>query len=168
MPEFYDNIKNPEHYCVYPVQPIEISHHLNFCLGNAVKYVLRAPYKGGVEDCDKAVQYLHFENRAPQKALSHFQYLDTCCAIRRLISFFHNSCGDILWQDISSWQSGFLEALKDYLFEYKEFGVRLSNPGGLEQLRDCVRELRRVLQLRDTIGQIYEGMTGLPINQEDS
>lgn len=26
----------------------------------------------------------------------------------------------------------------------------------------CVGELRRVLELRDTTGQIYEGMTGLP------
>ena len=30
-----------------------------------------------------------------------------------------------------------------------------------------VRELRRVLSLRDTTGQIYEGMTGLPDKEDE-
>lgn len=55
----------PSHYTVYPVQPIVITRHLGFCLGNAVKYVLRAPYKGGAEDLYKALQYLEWEKETP-------------------------------------------------------------------------------------------------------
>lgn len=54
----HDPVHSPAHYPVYPVQPIEITRHMDFCLGNAVKYVLRAPFKGGVEDIQKARQYL--------------------------------------------------------------------------------------------------------------
>lgn len=53
-----DNIVCPEHYTKYSVEVIEIARYLPFCLGNVVKYVLRAPFKNGAEDCDKALQYL--------------------------------------------------------------------------------------------------------------
>lgn len=55
---YSDPIQHPEHYTKYKTEVIEITRYLPFCLGNVVKYVLRAPYKGGVEDCDKALQYL--------------------------------------------------------------------------------------------------------------
>lgn len=35
-----------------------IVHDLPFTLGNVLKYVWRAPYKGGAEDCIKALDYL--------------------------------------------------------------------------------------------------------------
>lgn len=57
----HDPITAPAHYTAYPVQPIEICRHLGFCLGNVVKYVLRAPHKGGVEDLQKALRYLEME-----------------------------------------------------------------------------------------------------------
>lgn len=53
-----DKINHPAHYTKYNVEVIDITRYLPFCLGNVVKYVLRAPYKGGVEDCDKALWYL--------------------------------------------------------------------------------------------------------------
>ena len=62
-------ITAPAHYTVYPVQPIEITRYLGFCLGNAVKYVLRAPYKGEEEDLRKALQYLHWEAGTPSGPL---------------------------------------------------------------------------------------------------
>ena len=62
-------ITAPAHYTVYPVQPIEITRYLGFCLGNAVKYVLRAPYKGGVDDLQKALQYLEWEEQTPSRPL---------------------------------------------------------------------------------------------------
>ena len=51
------------HYrAVSPMQPWDIieSWGLNFWQGNIIKYVLRAPYKGGVEDFEKAKHYLEF------------------------------------------------------------------------------------------------------------
>lgn len=55
-----DSINHPAHYTKYKTEVIDITRYLPFCLGNVVKYVLRAPYKGGVEDCDKALQYLEW------------------------------------------------------------------------------------------------------------
>lgn len=65
-----DPIHNPAHYTAYPVQPIEITRYLGFNLGNVVKYVLRAPYKGGPEDLRKALQYLDWEAQTPMRRLT--------------------------------------------------------------------------------------------------
>lgn len=53
---------NPAHYRWLPVEVIEITEHLDFCLGNAVKYILRCDHKGRpIEDLEKAVWYLRRE-----------------------------------------------------------------------------------------------------------
>ncbi len=48
-----DNI-NPKHYRNQPVECIEYTQWLNFCVGNAFKYIWRYADKGGVEDLRKA------------------------------------------------------------------------------------------------------------------
>ena len=65
----HNPVTSPSHYTQYPVEPISICRHLGFCLGNVVKYVLRAPYKNGVEDLQKAMQYLAWEKETPAEAL---------------------------------------------------------------------------------------------------
>ena len=42
-----DPINHPEHYTSHPsgVECIEIAEHMNFCLGNALKYLWRAGLK---------------------------------------------------------------------------------------------------------------------------
>lgn len=67
-----DPIHSPAHYTAYPVQPIEISRHLGFCMGNVFKYVMRAPFKNGVEDLRKALKYLEWESE--QHEISRFQH----------------------------------------------------------------------------------------------
>lgn len=56
---------NPKHYKNHPsgVECIVIIEHMNFCLGNAMKYIWRADEKGGVEDLQKAMWYLQREIR---------------------------------------------------------------------------------------------------------
>ncbi len=59
-----DLINHPPHYKNHPsgVECIEITKHMNFCLGNVVKYVWRADLKGnGIEDLQKAAKYIQFE-----------------------------------------------------------------------------------------------------------
>jgi uncharacterized Zn finger protein (UPF0148 family) len=59
-----DSVKHPKHYTSHPsgIEVIEITKHMNFCLGNAIKYILRCDEKGKpVEDLKKAIQYLEFE-----------------------------------------------------------------------------------------------------------
>lgn len=53
--EEIDMVNHPPHY-QHGIEPIEFieSHNLNFCLGSAVKYIARAPYKGTeLEDLKK-------------------------------------------------------------------------------------------------------------------
>lgn len=59
-----DVINSPAHYTSYPVEVIELTEHMNFCRGNAVKYVARAGLKDPakeVEDLRKAIWYLERE-----------------------------------------------------------------------------------------------------------
>ena len=58
---------NPDHYkigdarcpeCDYPIECIDITRHLHFNVGNAIKYLWRFRDKGGVEDLKKARWYL--------------------------------------------------------------------------------------------------------------
>lgn len=59
-----DNI-NPSHYKSHPsgVECIEITEHMNFNLGNAIKYIWRAGLKDEYpeEDLKKALWYLDRE-----------------------------------------------------------------------------------------------------------
>jgi len=59
-----DMVNHPNHYTSHPsgVEVIQITEHMNFCLGNVVKYVLRADEKGNrIEDLKKAAWYLDRE-----------------------------------------------------------------------------------------------------------
>jgi len=59
-----DPVNHPDHYNWLPngLEVIDITENLNFCMGNAVKYILRADHKGKpIEDLQKAVWYLNRE-----------------------------------------------------------------------------------------------------------
>ena len=61
-----DPVNHPKHYTEHPsgVECIQITEHMNFCLGNAVKYIWRAELKHDViEDIDKAIWYLQREKQ---------------------------------------------------------------------------------------------------------
>ncbi len=59
-----DNVNNPKHYTAHPsgIEAIQITEHMNFCLGNAMKYIWRADLKhDAIEDLEKARWYLDRE-----------------------------------------------------------------------------------------------------------
>lgn len=59
-----DPVNHPSHYTTHPsgVECIHITEHMNFCLGNAIKYIWRAGLKGErLEDLKKAQFYLNRE-----------------------------------------------------------------------------------------------------------
>lgn len=58
-----DVVNRPPHYLQHPsgVECIQITEHMGFSLGNAMKYLWRADYKNGVEDLKKAVWYINRE-----------------------------------------------------------------------------------------------------------
>jgi len=81
----FDPVHKPKHYNVHPsgIEVIEITEHFDFCVGNALKYIMRCDHKGAeVQDLEKARWYLkraearrtviHFDNRV---ALTMERYL---------------------------------------------------------------------------------------------
>jgi len=59
-----DMVNHPPHYTDHPsgVECIQITEHMNFCRGNAVKYIWRAGEKGDeIEDLKKARWYIDRE-----------------------------------------------------------------------------------------------------------
>jgi hypothetical protein len=60
-----DTVNHPQHYggdTTYEAIKVIEAHGLGFCLGNAVKYLLRAGKKGdAVEDLKKAAWYIQRE-----------------------------------------------------------------------------------------------------------
>lgn len=66
-----DRVNHPSHYTWLKdkcgIEVIDITRHMDFCLGNAVKYILRAGHKSEegmsdtqkeVEDLEKAIFYI--------------------------------------------------------------------------------------------------------------
>jgi hypothetical protein len=59
----HDPVNHPQHYTSHPsgIECIEVTRHMGFNLGNAIKYIWRADLKNGVEDLEKAMWYLKDE-----------------------------------------------------------------------------------------------------------
>jgi hypothetical protein len=59
-----DPVRAPRHFTSNPsgIECIEVTQHMNFCLGNAMKYIWRADLKGKpIEDLRKAIWYVERE-----------------------------------------------------------------------------------------------------------
>lgn len=59
-----DNVNHPSHYTAHPsgIECIQVTEHMSFCVGNAVKYLWRADHKGNdIEDLRKAAWYINRE-----------------------------------------------------------------------------------------------------------
>lgn len=60
-----DNVNHPAHYTAYQgIEVIQLTEQMNFCRGNAVKYIARAGLKDPdkeVEDLRKAIWYIERE-----------------------------------------------------------------------------------------------------------
>ena len=65
--KIHNSITNPSHYTKGEIEPIDfiISQDMNFCIGNAVKYLARYQYKhegeGQIQDLRKAMQYIQLQ-----------------------------------------------------------------------------------------------------------
>ena len=67
-----DRVNHPKHYTwlkdICGIEVIDITRHMNFDLGNAIKYILRSGFKSeeGISDNDKTIEDL-------QKAIWYIQ-----------------------------------------------------------------------------------------------
>lgn len=60
----HDPVEHPSHYTSHPsgIECIQITEHMNFNLGNALKYIWRADLKhDAIEDLNKAKWYIERE-----------------------------------------------------------------------------------------------------------
>lgn len=68
----YDPVNKPKHYNEHPsgVECIQITEHMNFCCGNAVKYIWRADLKAdAIQDLEKARWYIDREIQRRQEQM---------------------------------------------------------------------------------------------------
>lgn len=67
-----DPVNHPNHYKQHPsgIECIQITEHMSFLMGNAVKYLWRSDLKNGVEDLQKAIWYItrEIENRTKERS----------------------------------------------------------------------------------------------------
>lgn len=71
VPAPKETVNHPPHYKAHPsgVECIQVTEHMNFCLGNAVKYIWRADHKNdAIEDLQKAMWYVQREIDRRKKA----------------------------------------------------------------------------------------------------
>ena len=68
-----DVVNHPKHYTNHPsgIECITITEHMNFCLGNALKYIWRADLKNGIQDLEKAKWYLEREIKRRTRVAGH-------------------------------------------------------------------------------------------------
>ena len=69
--QVHDSVNHPRHYTDHKsgIECIQITEHMGFCLGNAVKYIWRADLKGdAIEDLSKARWYIDREIEKRLKA----------------------------------------------------------------------------------------------------
>jgi len=74
----HDQVNNPRHYTSHPsgIDCIQITEHMGFNLGNAIKYVWRSDLKNdAIEDLNKAIWYIQREidRRKKQKLDAYLQ-----------------------------------------------------------------------------------------------
>ncbi len=82
-----DPVNHPDHYCSHPsgIECIQITEHMNFNIGNAVKYIWRFSGPGpgmqpDMEDLHKAMWYLKREiarRSAKKQRIDHRSLLVT-------------------------------------------------------------------------------------------
>lgn len=66
-----DPVNHPQHYTKHPsgIECIQITEHMNFCIGNAIKYLWRADLKdSAITDLEKAAWYINREIERRTKA----------------------------------------------------------------------------------------------------
>lgn len=69
-----DVVNHPSHYTAHSsgVECIEVTEHMNFCLGNAMKYIWRADLKhDAIEDLRKAAWYIDREISRRERLSEH-------------------------------------------------------------------------------------------------
>ena len=91
-----DMVNHPPHYKQYDHEVIELTSKLDFCTGNAVKYILRSRFKGKEkEDLEKSKWYMKY-----LKGMQEPPYNEYDCEDRRTILRLSRSFGNYTVNEI--------------------------------------------------------------------
>jgi hypothetical protein len=121
-------VDHPKHYTMFRHEVIELTSRLNFCDGNFVKYICRAPFKGReIEDLEKARWYLNWiqahsdpvYNRKPPKGLKTL-FADFETDLRRI---GRDNLAEILRRFWRGWYSQ-CDLLLNVEIEFRKKGMR--------------------------------------------
>ncbi len=65
----HDPVNHPKHYTAHPsgIECIDVTRHMGFNIGNAIKYLWRFDLKNGIEDLKKAAWYIQDEIKKREK-----------------------------------------------------------------------------------------------------
>lgn len=115
--EAEETVDHPGHYTALPVEPIELARVCDFCTGNVLKYILRAPFKGtALEDMKKALWYLRYLQAHPEmyRMLEPYGIDETTAGdIGEKIAIVEE---DGLWE---AWGSAYARTLGDVAIVYR-------------------------------------------------
>ena len=66
--EAEDSVNSPAHYTQYPgIEVIQLTEHMDFCRGNAVKYLARAGHKDKTKELEDLMKARWYTDRAIEK-----------------------------------------------------------------------------------------------------
>lgn len=143
--EAEETVDHPGHYTALPVEPIELARVCDFCTGNVLKYILRAPFKGtALEDMKKALWYLRYLQAHPEmyRMLEPYGIDETTAGdIGEKIAIVEE---DGLWE---AWGSAYACTLGDVAIVYR---------GSAKVTEFCQRVVVSLLDMRQEPGAGYD------------
>lgn len=107
-----DLVNKPAHYKGFEIEPIDIIRHAPFCLGNCLKYIIRAEYKGTPElDYQKADKYLtwcyeDYDSNTYKAYETFIEYYGLILKKHELFTFIELGC-----------YTGFLNSIQGFLIQ---------------------------------------------------
>ena len=118
-----ETVNHPAHYTALAgIEPIDIAKFCDFCTGNVIKYVLRAPFKGSlVDDLKKAAWYAGYLSEHPGTWFVQFEP----------VNYFGFRCAESVCEEFKNiYQS--LQALgsSEFWTEWGEAYLRAPDFGG--------------------------------------
>ena len=153
----YDPVNHPAHYTQYAHEVIELTEQLDFCLGNAVKYILRAPYKGNkIQDWEKAVWYLKRWELNNRENLGNGRTFDA--SMRELADTYDDKCLTALFRSRTTYD-GVMAAI-----DFLETEIDFATHEALEKENEALKaQLAAVTAERDRLREQLNRKPAEPI-----
>jgi hypothetical protein len=139
-----DPVNKPAHYCSHPsgVECILISEQMNFCVGNAFKYLYRCTEKGNtLQDLLKAQYYIARELRRREGVWFRLFYEN-----QNYDAFFD---GDGHIRKVLSVESRFSGWMKQALERLYTASIQKKGTLALERAASCVATMIRIQEYRE-------------------